>query len=73
MLSYIGYKAQEIAVNNRTQYNVVLDEDTETLDEVVVVGYGTMKKSSLTGSVTKVETEKLEGFPSVNVRAKSPA
>ena len=67
MLSYIGYKAQEIAVNNRTQYNVVLDEDTETLDEVVVVGYGTMKKSSLTGSVTKVETEKLEGFPSVNV------
>ena len=67
MLSYIGYKAQEIAVNNRTQYNVVLDEDTEALDEVVVVGYGTMKKSSLTGSVTKVETEKLEGFPSVNV------
>lgn len=67
MLSYIGYKAQEIAVNNRTQYNVVLDEDPETLDEVVVVGYGTMKKSSLTGSVTKVETEKLEGFPSVNV------
>ena len=63
MLSYIGYKAQEIAVNNRTQYNVVLDEDTEALDEVVVVGYGTMKKSSLTGSVTKVETEKLEGFP----------
>lgn len=67
MLSYIGYKAQEIAVNNRTQYNVVLDEDTEALDEVVVVGYGTMKKSSLTSSVTKVETEKLEGFPSVNV------
>ena len=67
MLSYIGYKAQEIAVNNRTQYNVVLDEDTDALDEVVVVGYGTMKKSSLTGSVTKVETEKLEGFPSVNV------
>ena len=67
MLSYIGYKAQEIAVNNRTQYNVVLDEDTEALDEVVLVGYGTMKKSSLTGSVTKVETEKLEGFPSVNV------
>lgn len=46
---------------------MVLDEDTEALDEVVVVGYGTMKKSSLTGSVTKVETEKLEGFPSVNV------
>ncbi|MEY8489092.1 SusC/RagA family TonB-linked outer membrane protein [Tannerellaceae bacterium 33-180] len=67
MLSYIGYKSQEIVIGSRSQYNMVLDEDTETLDEVVVVGYGTMKKSSLTGSVTKVETKKLEGFPSVNV------
>ena len=67
IVSYIGYKSQEIQVGGRNKFDLVLAEDAEHLDEVVVVGYGSMKKSSLTGSVTTVETEKLEGFPSVNV------
>ena len=48
-ISYIGYVAQEIAVGNQTQLKVTLSEDAEALDEVVVVGYGTMKKRDLTG------------------------
>ncbi|NDV60211.1 TonB-dependent receptor [Bacteroides sp. 519] len=56
-VSFIGYKPQEIAVNGKTTINVVLREDTEMLDEVVVVGYGQMKRSDLTGSVVSVNNE----------------
>lgn len=44
VVSYIGYKQQEIKVNNQTSFNITLHEDTETLDEVVVIGYGAVKK-----------------------------
>lgn len=54
VISFVGYKTQEIAVNGRTQINVTLHEDIETLEEVVVVGYGQMKRSDLTGSVVSV-------------------
>lgn len=55
IISFIGYKTQEIAIKgNETNLKVVLKEDSELLDEVVVVGYGTMKKESLTGAVTVV-------------------
>lgn len=66
-VSYIGYKDQTITVGNRSQINIVMEEDNATLDEVVVVGYGTMKKSDLTGSVSSVDTERLnaKGAPSV--------
>lgn len=54
LVSYIGYKTQEITVRGGTPIRVVLKEDAELLEEVVVVGYGTQKKSSLTGAVTVV-------------------
>lgn len=50
-ISYIGYITQEIKVTNNTTYTIRLVEDSETLEEVVVVGYGTMKKRDLTGAV----------------------
>ena len=58
-ISYIGFKSQEVAVSGKTSFKIILLEDTETLDEVVVVGYGTMKKSDLTGSVGSISSEKL--------------
>lgn len=59
IFSYIGYKSQEITVTKR-EVNVKLGEDTETLDEVVVIGYGTAKKRDLTGAISNIKTEKLE-------------
>ena len=58
-VSYIGYTDQEITVGNKTSLDIVLQEDSQTLNEVVVVGYGTMKKSDLTGSVSSVNTDQL--------------
>ncbi|MDF9830547.1 TonB-dependent receptor [Parabacteroides sp. PF5-6] len=52
IFSYVGYKAQEIAVGNQTRVMVTMLEDSEMLDEVVVVGYGTMRKSDVTGSIS---------------------
>lgn len=54
-ISYLGYKTQEIAVKSKTNFRIVLAEDSEALDEVVVVGYGTVKKRDLTGAVTSVK------------------
>ena len=59
--STIGYATQEIAVGDRTVINVTLEEDTEFLDEVVVVGYGTMKRSDLSGSSVSMKEEDLKG------------
>lgn len=56
-VSYIGYNTQELFVGKKTDFNIVLKEDTELLDEVVVVGYGTMKKKDLTGAVTSVKMD----------------
>ena len=53
-ISYIGYLPQSVPINNRTIINVVLQEDNKQLEEVVVVGYGKMKKSDLTGSIASV-------------------
>lgn len=59
-VSYIGYLSTNVKVSpDKGQYTVVLREDMETLDEVVVVGYGTVKKSDVTGSVASVDTEEL--------------
>ena len=57
VFSYIGYGTKEITVGNQKVIKVTLSEDTETLDEVVVVGYGQMKKSDLTGSVSSVSSD----------------
>jgi hypothetical protein len=59
VVSYIGYKAQEIKVAQRKQIDVTLAEDTEVLEEVVVVGYGTMRKKDLTGSVVQINPAKI--------------
>lgn len=60
VVSYIGYKTNEISVNSSAPIKVVLAEDSELLDEVVVVGYGTQKKATMTGSVTVVNDKMLE-------------
>jgi len=76
LVSYIGYKTQKVAVNGQSRIDITLVEDTEVLDEVVVVGYGTMKKSDLTGSVSSIGTEALnaKGAPSVleNLQGTTP-
>ena len=59
VFSYIGYKTQEIRVSANTNINVTLAEDAEQLQEVVVVGYGVQKKSSLTGSVASVSSKEI--------------
>ncbi len=58
-ITYIGYVEQNIKVGEKTQVNVVMKEDSNTLSDVVVVGYGTMKKSDLTGAIASVNTDKL--------------
>lgn len=67
IISYIGYQKQEISVAGKTALNVVLEEDAEQLDEVVVVGYGVQKKSSLTGSVASVSSKEIVKQVSSNV------
>ncbi len=67
VVSYIGYKTQRVPVNGRTTFAIMLEEDTQTLDEVVVIGYGTQKKSSLTGSIAKIENKTLDQMPSGRV------
>lgn len=60
-ISYIGYQSQEVTVNDTKTIQVVLREDTETLDEVVVVGYGSQKKANLTGAVASVKMDEVIG------------
>ena len=58
-VSYVGYQTQEITIGSNRTLRITLKEDSELLDEVVVVGYGTMKKSDLTGAISSVSTETL--------------
>lgn len=62
-ISYVGMHSQTIAVNGRTSINVILEEDTETLDELVVIGYGSVKKSSLTSAVSRMDSKGIENRP----------
>ena len=76
VVSYVGYKTQNISISGKTSFNIVLVEDTEILDEVVVVGYGIQKKESLTGAVTAIKadeiaTTKTENLIS-NIQGKMP-
>ncbi|MCD7926575.1 MAG: TonB-dependent receptor [Bacteroides sp.] len=66
-ISYIGYNDLVITIGGNNNYNITLKEDTEALDEVVVVGYGTQKKVNLTGSVATISAEKLANRTSANV------
>ncbi|MFY0598908.1 MAG: TonB-dependent receptor [Cyclobacteriaceae bacterium] len=65
--SFIGFKTIEIPIGGRTQLEVQMDLDLEELDEVVVIGYGTQKKSHLTGAISKVENKKLDQMPTARV------
>ncbi|MDH6343621.1 TonB-linked SusC/RagA family outer membrane protein [Parabacteroides sp. PFB2-12] len=67
IFSYIGYITQEVAINGKTTLNIRLLEDTQTLDEVVVIGYGSMKKSDLTGAVVSANLKDFEKSPNTNV------
>ena len=66
-VSYIGYKTQEVKVGSKNSYSIQLQDDTEVLDEVVVVGYGVQKKSSLTGAVASISSQEISKQVSSNV------
>ncbi len=67
IVSYIGFATQEVPLNGQSNISIVLKESAAGLEEVVVVGYGTIKKSDLTGSVSQVRTEILESVPVYNM------
>lgn len=67
VFSYIGMKTQEVLVKGKAVINVTLQSDAKALDEVVVVGYGTSKRSDLTGSVVSVKSEDLMKMPTSDV------
>ena len=66
VFSYIGYVTQEVTYNGQPKLDVKLKEDSEKLDEVVVIGYGTMKKSDLTGAISSVDVEELTSRATTN-------
>lgn len=68
VITFIGYKEQQVPVNNQKTFNIKLTEDSQALDEVVVVGYGTQKKVNMSGSVTSVNvSEMAESRPLTNI------
>ncbi|MCD7900398.1 MAG: TonB-dependent receptor [Bacteroides sp.] len=67
VISYIGYITQEVKVGKQTAYSIELKSDTQTIDEVVVVGYGSLKKSDITGSMNVVGEKSLRQIPSANI------
>lgn len=67
--SFIGMLEEEILVNNKTEINVTLLDDFQSLDEVVVVGYGSVKRANLAGAVTAINADELQNIPVVNLSA----
>ena len=65
-VSYIGYNTKTVAITNRRQFNITLDPDSKVMDEVVVVGYGTVKRRDLTGAISSVKSEDIKQAPVVN-------
>ena len=66
VVSYVGFKTQEVKVGNQSVLAIRLEDDNQLLDEVVVIGYGTMKKRDLTGSITSVKAEDIVRSPASN-------
>ncbi|HTF30795.1 MAG TPA: SusC/RagA family TonB-linked outer membrane protein, partial [Flavitalea sp.] len=66
-ISNVGFKSTTVTVGNQTEINITLEEDAAGLDQVVVVGYGTVKKRDLTGSISSVSTERINAYPAPNV------
>src|SRR5690606_31854353 len=67
VVSFVGYKTQEIAIDNRSIVNVTLETDLSDLEEVIVIGYGEVKKSNVTGSIVSVDVRDLSKVPTTNV------
>jgi TonB-dependent starch-binding outer membrane protein SusC len=68
VFSYTGYDTQEVPVNNRTTVDVMLEIGENSLDQIVVVGYGTQKKSSLTGAISQVSSREISAVPVIDTR-----
>lgn len=66
-ISYIGYTTEEVVVNNQTKLNITLKEDSQNLDELVVVGYGAVRKADLAGSVAVLDSKSFKDQPIVQV------
>ncbi len=66
--SSVGFNPQDVSIGNKTQINVVLTADTKALTEVVVVGYGTQKKSQMTGAISSVGSKEIQELPVTNAR-----
>lgn len=69
VVSYVGYITKTVKIENQSSIKIVLAEDSKALDEVVVIGYGTQKKSDVSGSVTTVSGDKLTKLPTANAEA----
>lgn len=67
VFSYIGYRTQELSIGNQTAINITMQEDTQNIDEVVVVGYGVQKKETVTGSVSTLKGDDLAKSPVANL------
>lgn len=67
LISYIGYKTKEVQINNASQLNITLSPDTEILDEVIVVGYGSQKKATVTGSISQIDGDEMKKANKVNL------
>lgn len=67
LISYIGFETQEVTIGNQTTYKIRLSEDSQALDEVVVIGYGTQNRQAITGSISKAKLETYNIVPTNNV------
>ena len=67
LVSYIGYTPKEVAVKNQNNLSIMMIEDSKTIDEVVVIGYGSVKKSNLTGAVSSVKTTETQQTPMTSI------
>ena len=67
LVSYIGYTPKEVAVKNQNNFSIMMIEDSKTIDEVVVIGYGSVKKSNLTGAVSSVKTTEIQQTPMTSI------
>lgn len=67
VVSYVGFKTEEVAINNQTSFHIVLHEDTELLDELVVIGYGAVKKKDLMGATSSISGDELATSSNLSV------
>lgn len=67
VISYIGYFAKEIAIGNQTEFSITLEENVSVLDEVIVTGYGTQSRASVTSAIDKISGDEINNIPVVNV------